>query len=423
MPPIAVRRAWPERYTLVALCFCASFICYIDRVNISVASISMQESFGWNDTTKGLVLSSFFVGYLLLQIGAGVLTNRFGGRLVLGCAVLWWSLFTIATPPAAFVSLAVLLAARVALGLGEAATYPATLGMYKIWVPPAERSRSVSILMSGIPLGTLTALLSTGWLVERFGWPSVFYVFGALGFVWAGFWFRLIGDAPQTQPGTSAAERRFLASRPSTGAAPRVPWKALLTKAPTWALIINHFASNWAFYMLLSWLPSYFRDALGVSIANAGIYSAAPWLTMFVMTNAAGWFADALLQRGVSATRVRKLMQCTGLLGSALFLLLARDAASVPEAMVLMCGALGLTAFTWSGFIPNLLEIAPRYADVLTGITNTFGTLPGIIGVAVTGWLVDLTGTYASAFALAAGVNVCGALVWLLFATGEKVVD
>jgi ACS family sodium-dependent inorganic phosphate cotransporter len=108
---------------LIALCFAASLICYIDRVNISVAAIAMKEAFGWNDTTKGLVLSSFFIGYLLTQIVSGWLANRFGGKRLLGFAVAWWSLFTILTPMAATASLPALFAARIALGLGESATY------------------------------------------------------------------------------------------------------------------------------------------------------------------------------------------------------------------------------------------------------------------------------------------------------------
>ena len=116
-------------------------------------------------------------------------------------------------------------------------------------------------------------------------------------------------------------------------------------------------------------------------------------------------------------------MQSIGLVGPAAFLLLARTAETPDSALVLLCGALGTLAFTWSGFAPNHLEIAPRHAPVLVGITNTAGTIPGIIGVAVTGWLVDVTGSYATAFVLAAAVSVTGALVWLAFGTAEAVVD
>ncbi|MCC7412500.1 MAG: ACS family MFS transporter [Gammaproteobacteria bacterium] len=416
---------WPVRYTVVGLCFLASFICYIDRVNISVAAIAMKEAFGWTETTKGLVLSSFFIGYLSLQVISGWLANRFGGRRVLGFAVLWWSVLTLLTPAAAFVSLPMLVAARIALGMGEAATYPATYNLFGRWVPAVERSRAVTIIVSGIPLGTLFALTTTGWIVARYGWPAVFHAFGVLGFLWALLWYRNVTDEPAAHRRISAAELALLPppQSASTRRGEPIPWRMLLSKPAVGALVFNHFCSNWALYVLLAWLPSYFRSAHGVSIASAGLYAAAPWLTMFLVSNFAGWLADAMLRRGVSTTRVRKLMQTIGLMGPALFLILARDADSANVAMALMCGALGTLAFTWAGYGPNHLDIAPRYADVLMGITNTFGTIPGVIGVAVTGWLVDVTGTYSTAFVLSAAVSVAGTVVWLAFATGERIID
>ena len=93
-----------KRHILVALCFVAAFICYIDRVNISVAIIPMAEQFGWSATTKGLVLSSFFIGYLLAMLPSGWAANRWGGKTLLGLALLGWSLFTFLTPVAALTS-------------------------------------------------------------------------------------------------------------------------------------------------------------------------------------------------------------------------------------------------------------------------------------------------------------------------------
>ena len=100
-----------------------------------------------------------------------------------------------------------------------------------------------------------------------------------------------------------------------------------------------------------------------------------------------------------------------------------KDVNNASLAMGLMCGALGFSALMWSGFVPNHLDIAPRYADVLMGITNTAGTLPGIIGVTVTGWLVESTGSFSSAFILCAIINVIGAIVWILFSTAERIID
>jgi ACS family sodium-dependent inorganic phosphate cotransporter len=396
-------------------------ICYLDRVNISVAVIPMQAQFGWSDSMKGLVLSSFFVGYLIMQVPSGWLANRVGGVIVLGVAVIWWSVFTMLTPAAALVSVPVLILTRIALGLGEAATYPASYSLFSRWVPERERSRSVALLISGIPLGTLTALLGSGWLVERFGWPSVFYGFGLLGILWAVAWFRVARDEPGRQRDIGAAESVRLAPAPGPAAEP-IPWRELLSKPAVWALVFNHFCSNWVLYILLAWLPSYFHDTQHVSITGAGLYSAAPWLTMFVMVNVAGWGADQLRAGGMALTRVRKIMQATGLMGSAAALLAAQAVQTLPGAVLCMCAALGFLACTCSGWAPNHLDIAPRYADVLMGLSNTFGTLPGVVGVAVAGWLVDVTGSYAAIFALVAVINLFGTAVWIAFASGERVV-
>jgi MFS transporter, ACS family, solute carrier family 17 (sodium-dependent inorganic phosphate cotransporter), other len=420
----AVSTGWQQRYNIVGLCVLAVFICYIDRVNISVAAIAMQEDLGWSNSTKGLVLSSFFVGYMLFMVPSGWMSNRLGGKIVLGAAVVWWSIFTILTPLAALVSLPVLVATRVLMGMGEAATFPAAYTLFGRWVPPNERSRAVSLLLGGIPLGTLFALTTTGWLVAKYGWPIVFYLFGAIGLVWSVLWYKVAYATPEEHPKLSDKERELLLlNERALGKSEKIPWKRLLSAAPVWALIINHFCSNWGFYVLLAWLPSYFRTQLGLSIASAGIYSALPWLTMFICGNLAGLAADKMVTRGISTTFVRKSMQCTGLIGSSVFLLLAIDVSDATHAMILMCGALGFLALTWSGFVPNHLDIAPRYADILMGITNTAGTIPGIIGVFVTGWLVDTTGTFSAPFLVAAGINIFGALVWLAFGTAERVID
>ncbi len=421
---LMVTRRLPERYKLMSLCVLAAFICYIDRVNISVAVIAMQEQYGWSDKVKGYVLSSFFIGYMLFMPTSGWLANRIGGRRVLGFAVLWWSVWTVLTPPAAALSFAMLIIARIGLGLGEAATFPAIYNLYGRWVPTAERTRAVTAMVAAIPVGTLFALMTTGWIIERYGWPTVFYVFGALGIVWAIFWYPLSYDNPADHPRMGADERALLAAQaPASVSKEPVPWGRLLRAPAVWALIINHLCTNWVFYMLLAWLPSYFHSHLGLSIAKSGIYAAGPWLAMFVVGTCAGWWADHLVKRGVDLTLIRKCMQIAGLVGAAGFMFAARDVVSANTAFLLMCGALGTLSLTWAGFLPNHLEIAPRYADVLMGLTNTAGTVPGIIGVAVTGWLVDATDSYTTAFMLAAGINIFGAVVWLFFGTAKKVVD
>jgi ACS family sodium-dependent inorganic phosphate cotransporter len=409
-PVLTRAAAWPAWYTVVLLCGAAVFISYIDRTNISVAAIPMQTQFGWTETTKGWVLSSFFVGYLAFMAVSGALANRFGGKYILGAAVLWWSLFTALTPPAATISLSALIAARIALGIGEAAVFPASINMLGRWVPAASRSRAVALFTSALSIGTMISLPLTGWLVRTYGWPMPFYAFGAVGIVWAWFWFARVGDGRSPDVEVATNDRT-------------IPWARLLKSSAVWAIIINHFCSNWALYVLLAWLPSYFNTTFKVSLTNAGWLSAAPWAAYFVMANAGGWVADAMIARGRSVTFVRKTMQVGALVGSGAFLLLLQTAQAPATAMLLMCGASGTLALCLSGFAANAFDIAPRHADVIWGVSNTAGTLPGIMGVSVTGWLIDRTGSYNAPFFVTAAVGLFGAIVYLTVASGEREVE
>jgi ACS family sodium-dependent inorganic phosphate cotransporter len=403
-------RRWPPWYNVVLLCTAAVFISYNDRTNISVASIQMKDQFGWNETMKGYVLSSFFVGYLAFMAISGALANRFGGKIVLGIAVLWWSAFTMLTPAAALISLPALLAARVALGAGEAAVFPASMNMVGRWVPIEHRSQAVALLTSGLSIGTMVSLPITGWLVRSYGWPMPFYAFGAVGIVWVLWWFAGVGSGRGTEVDAPAATRES-------------PWKRLLSLPSVWALFVAHFCSNWSLYVLLAWLPTYFKTAFNVSLSDAGLLSAAPWLSYFIVANVGAYFADRMIRRGRSVTFVRKLMQVSALLGCSTFLLLLPQATTVAMGVFLMCGAGGTIALCLSAFAPNGFDIAPRYADVIWGISNTGGTVPGVVGVAITGWLIDRTGSFTAPFVLTAAISVFGAAFYLVYGSGEKKID
>jgi ACS family sodium-dependent inorganic phosphate cotransporter len=411
------------------LCFLALFIAYTDRVNISVAAVAMREQLGWTQTTKGFVLSSFFIGYMLFMIVSGWLANRYGGKRVLAVAVVTWSVFTLLTPWAAVHSIALLIAVRIGLGIGEAAVAPASFELFEKWLPASERTRGVAGFLSAIPWGQVVGFVGTGWIIGHWGWPMAFYVFGAIGVVWVAFWMPNVSDDPAKDARVSAAERALLSTDRQRSEQGLMAWRKFMTAPAAWAIFVTHFANNWALYLLISWLPSYFREQLGLSITNAGLFAAAPWLATFITANLAGFLADRAIARRVSVIRVRRITIGVELIGIAVFLMLARDVSSPTTALVLMCAATGCLGIGMAGFLPNILDIAPRHSAVLVGVSNTIATVPGIVGVAVTGWLIDATGTYASAFLLTAGVCIVGALFYFMFGraepldVGEVVVD
>ncbi|MDB6091511.1 MAG: transporter [Gammaproteobacteria bacterium] len=416
-------RRWGRRHLLIALCVLAIIIGYTDRVNMSVASVAMRTQFGWTQTTKGFVLSAFFVGYIsFLYVGAWLAT-RFGGKRVLGLAVLIWSICTLLTPIAASISMSFLIAVRIAMGIGEAAMFPATYELFGRWVPPVERTGAVAAVFSGISIGTVVGLAATAWITARYGWPMAFYGFGILGLLWVAIWFVSVSNDHAADPRLTPSERALIDEISPGGAPPgEVPWRQVFAEPAFRAVVITHFSTTWSLYVFLTWLPSYLSDVQGLTVAKSGFFSAAPWIAMCGMTYLAAAISGALLRRSVSLANTRKLMQAIGLLGSASLLVLTSHVHTPAMALGLLCGAAGALGFAWSGYAPNLIDLAPRHSALLGAFSNTIATIPGIVAVSITGWLVDATGTYTAAFVLSAAVSVIGALVFVRFGSTRAIV-
>ena len=414
----------PRRAVVVLLAFLSVFVCYIDRVNISVAIIPMAEDLGWSPRTQGTVLSSFFVGYLMLQIVGGRLADRFGGKIVLGVGVLLWSLFTVLTPWAALAGFGILLATRVAMGMGEALTFPSIYSIYGRWIPLQERSRAVGLANSGIPLGTIFALVATPYIVERLGWEWVFYLFGAVGVLWFVAWQRLVTAEPSQHTRMKPEELALIeAGTPTVETDARPPLTAFLVHAPIWAIIVAHFCSNWSLYVLLSWLPTFVNKGLGVDYSAVGWFAMLPHVAAFFFHNIAGTLADRMIRGGMDVGRVRKLMQTIAGVGLATALLIVGEVESAWTAIAVMSVGTALGAFVSGGFAVNHMDVAPKHAGTLMGLTNTAGTVPGVMGVFASGLILEMTGSWALVFQVTAGITLFGLAFFLLFATGKRLID
>lgn len=416
---------WQTRYSVILMCFAATFVCYIDRVNISVAIIPMAEEFNWDLTTQGAILSSFYIGYLLMQIGGGKMADKLGGKIVLGLGVLIWSLFTIITPLAAFMGLFALYIARIGMGLGEAVTFPSVYSLVTRWFAADEKSKAIALNASGIPIGTVFALIVTPIIVSTIGWEWAFYLFGLVGVVWFVAWQHFVTTTPQEHPRISEEEKQFLAENaPASGAVEEdIPITHFLKNKPLWAIIVAHFCNNWTLYVILSWLPKYVNEGLGVPFAAVGLIAMLPHITSFLCLNIAGNIADRMIKKGMDLTFVRKLMQTIAFGGLAICLYLIGEVESPTAAIAILCLGKVFSAAGIGGHSVNHMDIGPRHAGKLMGITNTAGTIPGIIGVYVSGMILDATGSWALVFQVTAGVTLFGMVFYLMFASGEKQFD
>ena len=360
-----------------------------------------------------------------MQLGGGWLADRFGGKLILALGVLIWSIFTIITPPAALFGLSILIVARIGMGLGEAVTFPSIYSIYSRWIPAEQRAKAVAFTNSGIPIGTVFALVVTPIIVLQLGWEWAFYLFGMVGILWIFAWQKWVTTLPEQHPTISAGELEHIRNNAATSGTIKEtpPFGMFLRNKAVWAIIVAHFCNNWTLYVILSWLPKYVNEGLGIAFAAVGIVSMLPHITSFLCLNIAGNIADRLIVSGMDVTRVRKLMQTVAFGGLAICLFAIGHVDSAWAAIGILCLGKLFGAAGTGGFAVNHMDIGPRHAGTLMGITNTAGTIPGIVGVYVSGLILELTGSWALVFEVTAGVTIFGLIFYLLFASGDKQFD
>ena len=416
---------------LVFMTVLAVYICMIDRIAISIAIIPMAEDNGWSPTVQGAVMSAFFLGYVTLQIPAGYLSDRFGGKWVLGLGVLFWSLFTLLTPASAALGITMLLACRFLMGVAEAVTWPSIYSLYSRWVHPDRRASAVGLMNSGISGGAVIALICTPWLISVWSWQGAFYLYGVLGIIWFAMWAPKARSRPAKptqweQP--ESATVRAPAESPQSGSLPNAHYPRLtvgrmLRSKAVWALAIAHICINWSLYLVLSWFPTFVNRELGADLQLAGFLALALTIVSLIMAPLAGRMFDRLIAKGHDRLKVRRVMQSLAFVGitAAMMAITLTDSLILSVTVITLSNA--LTAFSIGGFATNHLDIAPNQSGLLMGVTNTLAAVSSSASVFVSGWIQDVSGGWDAVFLTAAGVSVFGAVVYASLAGVEREFD
>jgi len=418
---------------LVFMTVLAVYICMIDRIAISIAIIPMAEDNGWSPTVQGAVMSAFFLGYVTLQIPAGYLSDRFGGKWVLGLGVLFWSLFTLLTPASAALGITVLLACRFLMGVAEAVTWPSIYSLYSRWVHPDRRASAVGLMNSGISGGAVIALICTPWLISVWSWQGAFYLYGLLGVLWFAVWAPLARSRPAdktdwdtadavlaTAEAGSAADQNDVSAQPVY---PRLTVRGMLRSRAVWAVAVAHICINWSLYLVLSWFPTFVNRELGADLQLAGFLALAPTIVSLVMAPLAGRLFDRLVAKGHDRLKVRRVMQSLAFVGitAAMMAITLTDSLVLSVTVITLSNA--LTAFSIGGFATNHLDIAPNQSGLLMGVTNTLAAVSSSASVFVSGWIQDLSGGWDAVFLTAAGVSVLGAVIYGTLSGVEREFD
>ncbi|XP_017320732.1 vesicular glutamate transporter 3 isoform X1 [Ictalurus punctatus] len=435
----------PKRYIIAILSglgFCISFgircnlgVAIVEMVNnntvfINGTAVMQPAQFNWDPETVGLIHGSFFWGYIVTQIPGGFISNKLAANRVFGAAIFLTSILNMFIPSAARVHYGCVLFVRILQGLVEGVTYPACHGMWSKWAPPLERSRLATTSFCGSYAGAVIAMPLAGVLVQYVGWPSVFYIYGVFGIIWYIFWLLLAYESPAVHPTISEEERTYIETTIGEGVNLmsatekfKTPWRRFFTSMPVYAIIVANFCRSWTFYLLLISQPAYFEEVFGFPISKVGILSAVPHMVMTIIVPIGGQLADFLRSHKIlSTTTVRKIMNCGGFGMEATLLLVVGFSHTRGVAISFLVLAVGFSGFAISGFNVNHLDIAPRYASILMGISNGVGTLSGMVCPLIVGALTKhkTRREWQNVFVIASMVHYCGVIFYAIFASGEK---
>ena len=382
-------------------------ITYIDRVCISVAGPRMQADLGIDPVGWGWVTAMFTLSYCLFEIPTGALGDRLGPRRVLARIVVWWSLFTSLTGLAS--NYVFLLFTRFCFGAGEAGAFPNASIVVSRWFPPSQRASISGVLLMASQIGGAVAPLLIVPIQIRYGWRASFFVFGAVGVVWAMAWYAWFRDSPAEKRGVSEAERAELsgvAVAPSHG----FPWRVALRTQSAMALMGTAFCYVYAYTFFQSWFHTFLVKGRGFSEASL-VLSALPYVIAAFANILGGMASDALVRR-LGVTWGRRSIGVVGLGCACLFTIAAMLTQNQLLTVVMLSLVYGAITFQQSGVFGVCLDIGRNHAGSIIGLMNTSAQVGGFLSSIAYGYIVSAFGSYDAPFVPMAALLLVGTLLW-----------
>ncbi|MDR5760995.1 MFS transporter [Caballeronia sp. LZ035] len=420
--PADLMKRSKTRYLILLLIFVITTFNYADRATLSVTGSAMRAEFGFDAIRMGYIFSAFSWAYVLSQLPAGWLLDRFGARRVYAASIFLWSLFTLLQSSigllgSAATAVTALFALRFMMGAAEAPAFPANAKVVASWFPTKERGTASAIFNSAQYFAAVVFTPLMAWLTHAFGWHHVYIVMGIAGLVLALTWLSVMKN-PADHPRVNRQELDYIEEggglvrghqRRSTGGAAsagQIGWpvvKQLMTNRMLLGVYLAQYCINVLTYFFLTWFPIYLVQARHMTILKAGFVASLPAICGFAGGVLGGVISDALLRRGTSLTVARKLPIVSGMLLSSCIIgcnYVDTDWLVVALMSLAFFGK-GIGALGWA----VVADTSPKEAIGLSGsIFNMFGNVAGIVTPIVIGYLVAETGSFNGALAFV-GVN------------------
>jgi MFS family permease len=402
-----------RRYWIYFLLFLFNVICYLDRINMSVAGRSVAQEFGLSPVALGYLFSSFLWAYVVMMLPSGHLVDRLGAHRVAAIGAAFWSIAQMLSGAAT--GFGTLLLTRLGLGVGEAPTFPVSYRSVRDWAPYTERGLAVGCIQAGTLLGPALSAPAVAWLITETSWRWSFVVTGVIGLVWVAVWLAFVSTPERTTWLPEPERRRILAERhagETMSAHGGIGYRGLLRSPSMWGLAISQGCAVYTVYLYLSWLPNYLQTARHLSLVQSGLFTSVPFFVGAVVIVLTNWIGDRILtphtmrNGGRRVVVVACLLLCA--LGSAIPFV---DSLTMVVILTIFPVSFGGTATATNAALCNDLlrsqaDSGRAFAFMVLG-GNVFGLLAPI----VTGYIVQATGSFAAAFMLAGVLSLIGATV------------
>lgn len=408
------------RWIIVSLLFFGTTINYLDRQIIGLLKPILEKEFEWTETDFARIVMAFSAAYAIGLLVAGWFIDKVGTRLGYAISVVVWSVAGMLHAVAKSVTGFGL--ARLGLGLGEAGNYPAAMKAVAEWFPKKERGLATGIFNAGTSVGVIVALLIAPWILVNYGWQSVFWITGAVGFVWLIFWMWLY-EIPSKQKHVSPAERDYIlqgqeAHSNSVNGNVKVQWYKLFSLPQTWAYITGKFLIDPIFWFFLFWLPSYFSSIFSLDLRKPSL----PLMIIYASTTlgsiGGGYISSWLIKRGMPALKARKSAMLVFAVLE-LSIISAQFVTDVWVAVALISMAVAVHQAWATNVFTTASDMFPKETvSSVVGIGGMAGAVGGILFPMLVGYLLDL---YKANGNLVGGYNLiftlCGTLyliAWII---------
>lgn len=386
-------RAFALPLALLAIAF---VINYVDRGNLGIAGPLLKNELHLSGKQLGFLLSAFFYSYTAMQFVMGWLVDHYNVNRILAAGFLLWSVATAAT--GIVQGFALLLIMRLILGVGESVALPAGSKILARHLPEHRRGFASGALMSAIRAGNAVGTLGAGYLMAQYGWRPVFIGVGLVSVLWLPAW-------QKWKPSNPTVDAQAKSVSVSSG--------EILAHRFFWGTTIGHFACNYIFYFMITWLPSYLVMARHLSMTRMTLIAGAYYSVDAASAMLSGWIQDAYIRKGHTPTLVRKAAMAMGFSLGAVAVTLCAVAGPKTYLFWLMaagvsCGAIGPGIYAFCQRLAG-----PEVVGRWYGPQNGFANFAGVIGPLLTGIAVDRTGSFLAPFIVTSAVLVLGGIAWV----------